>query len=103
MIEIEKSINKKNEWEKWRLCMRKGMLIVAAVAFFGLLYPDLCMLEDTCKVVVETANGEEEEILIPKGSELYYTLLSAKSKDIKIKSRLLEVIQSYFERNKQEE
>ncbi|HKM33767.1 MAG TPA: hypothetical protein VJY54_03385 [Lachnospiraceae bacterium] len=102
MFEIENKTKRNSRWEKWQLYIRKGMLIVAAFAFFGLLYPDLCMVEDTCKVVVETANGEEE-VLVPKGSELYYALLSAKPQDIKLKSRLLEAIQSYFERNKQEE
>lgn len=102
MIEIENRKKKNSGWDKWQLYIRKGLLIAAAFAFFGLLYPDLCMMEDTCKVVVETANGEEE-ILVPKGSELYYSLLSAKPQDIKIKSKLLETLQSFFERNKQEE
>lgn len=102
MIESDNRNEKNGLWDKVRFCIRKCMLLAAAFGFFGLMYPDLCMVEDTCKVILQTADGEEE-IIVPKGSELYYSLLSAKPQDIKIKSKLLETLQSYFERNKQEE
>ena len=98
----EISKKKNSVLKKCGIYIRTGMFVIATLAFFGLFYPDLCMLNDTCKVVVMTENGEEE-IQIPQGSELYYSLLQAKPQDIKIKSRLLEAIESYFERNKQKE
>ncbi len=84
---------------KHLLFIRKSMVILAGIACFGLFYPDLFMVNDICKVIAET--DSEEEIQLPQGSDLYYALLSAKPQDIKVKSRLLEAIQLYFERNKQ--
>lgn len=77
---------------------KKGMIILAAWGFFGLFYPELCILEDTCKVVFQTKSGEEKEISVPEGSELYYELLSAEPGEIKIKSRLFELISSLWEK-----
>lgn len=82
---------------------KKGMVILAAAGFFGLLYPDLCMLEDTCRLVYLTDGGEEKEISIQKDSELYYKLLSAEPEEIKIKSRLWEIISNLFEKDECEE
>lgn len=80
---------------------RKSAVVLAAVGFFGLLYPELCMLENTCKVVYLTEKGEEQELDVPKGSELYYQLLSAEPEEIKIRSRLWEVISACFEKDKE--
>lgn len=80
--------------------LKKAAAILAAVGFFGLIYPELCMLDDTCKVVYETSAGDMEEILVPKGSELYYKLLSAEREEITIKSRLLELLKACFEKDK---
>lgn len=79
--------------KKRSLIFKKGMAVIAAFGFFGFLYPDLCMLEDTCRVVYEEAFGTED---VPTGSELYYQLLQAKPEEIKIKSRLLELISELF-------
>lgn len=83
------------------LIWKKGVVILAALGFFGIFYPELCMLEDTCKVVYETAAGEKQEISVPEGSELYYKLLSAEPEEIKIKSRLFEILSAYFEKDKE--
>lgn len=82
------------------LICKKGMILLAAWGFFGIFYPELCMMEDTCKVVYQTDSGEEEEILIPEGSELYYKLLSAEPGEIKIRSRLLQAICNFLEKDK---
>ncbi|MCH5274663.1 MAG: hypothetical protein J1E65_02395 [Lachnospiraceae bacterium] len=78
------------------LWLKRGMAVLAALSFFGILYPQLCVLEDTCKVVYQNASGEMEEITVAEGSELYYQLLSAEPEEIKIKSRLWELISAYF-------
>lgn len=78
------------------LWWKKGMAVLAASSLFGILYPQLCVLEDTCKVVYQNASGEREEITVPEGSDLYYQLLSAEPEEIKIKSRLWELISTYF-------
>lgn len=87
--------------EKINLIWKKGMVILAAAGFFGLLYPELCMLENTCKAVYLTKDGKEEEICVPEGSELYYKLLSAEPEEIKIRSRLWDTISAYFEKDKE--
>ena len=48
----------------------------------------------TCRVVYDTEHGGEAEVT--EGTELYYSLLSAKPEDIKIKSGLLEWLSRYF-------
>lgn len=87
--------------KKAALWWKKGMAILIAWSFFGVLYPQLCILEDTCKVVYQNALGEMEELTVPEGSELYYQLLSAEPEEIKIKSRLWEFISSYFVKDKE--
>lgn len=84
-----------------KLIGKKTVWVIAALGFFGLFYPELCMLEDTCKVVYSTSEDEQAEILMPEGSELYYKLLSAEPEEIKIKSRLLEMLSTYFEKDKE--
>ncbi len=84
-----------------KLVWKKTAAIIAALGFFGLFYPELCMLEDTCKVVYSASDGEKGEILTPEGSELYYKLLSAEPEEIKIKSRLFELLSAYFEKDKE--
>ena len=86
--------------KKAALWWKRGMAVLIAWSFFGILYPQLCILEDTCKVVYQNAAGETEEITVPEGSELYYQLLSAKPEEIKIKSRLWEFISAYFVQDK---
>ena len=81
-----------------RIFLKKSGAVLAAVGFFGLFYPELSMLENTCKVVYLTEKGEEEEWNVPEGSELYYKLLSAEPEEIKIRSRLWEIISAYFEK-----
>lgn len=85
----------------FRQICKKGAAILMAVSFFGIFYPELCMLEDTCRVVYLNAAGEEEEALVPKGSDLYYKLLSAEPEEITIKCRLFEVLSAYFEKDKE--
>lgn len=70
--------------------LRSVAVTVAMIGFLGFLYPDLCITEDTCRVVYVTEDGKEEEIPVEEGSELYYQLLSAEPKEIKMKSRLFE-------------
>lgn len=83
--------------KKKEIFIRKSLLVLAAWGFFGLFYPELSLLEDTCRIVYENKAGKEEEIVIEPGSELYYKLLSAKPEEIKIKSRLWEWISSLFD------
>lgn len=86
---------------KKTLIIKKGLAALAAVAFLGFLYPELCMLEDTCRVVYYDADRVREDVVIPRGSELYYKLLQAEPEEIKIKSRLWEALVAYFEKDKE--
>lgn len=81
---------------KQKICLlwKKSLVLLAALGFFGLLYPEFCIFEDTCRVVYDTEHGGEAEVT--EGTELYYSLLSAKPEDIKIKSGLLEWLSRYF-------
>ena len=86
---------------KAALWWKRGMAVLIAWSFFGVLYPQLCILEDTCKVVYQDASGKTEEITVPEGSDLYYQLLSAEPEEIKIKSGLWEFFRTYFIKDKE--
>ncbi len=81
--------------------IKKGLIVLAAAGFLGFLYPELCMLEETCRVVYYNADEEMESISVPRGSELYYQLLQAEPEEIKIKSKLWETLVAYFEKDKE--
>lgn len=81
--------------------LKKSLVALAAAGFLGFLYPELCMLEDTCRVVYYNADEEQETIAVPRGSELYYQLLQAEPEEIKIKSKLWETLIAYFEKDKE--
>lgn len=83
------------------MMLKKGLVAFAAAGFLGFLYPELCMLEDTCRVVYYSADEEKESIAVPRGSELYYQLLQAEPEEIKIKSKLWETLVAYFEKDKE--
>ena len=76
--------------------MKRLAATIAAIGFLGLLYPEMCMLNDTCKVVYYSEDGTERVMEIEEGSELYYDLLSAQPKEIKVKSRFLEWLSSIW-------
>lgn len=67
-----------------------------AIGFLGFLYPDVCMLDDTCRMVYRAEDGTEQYVYMEEGSEMYYQLLSAEPEEIKIKSRLLEWLSSLW-------
>ena len=83
--------------KKKEMFLRKSLLVLAAWGFFGLFYPDLSLIEDTCRIAYENEAGGEEVLEAKRGSEIYYGLLAAKPEEIKIKSRLWEWISSLFE------
>lgn len=85
---------------KKQKAVREGLMILAAAGFLGFLYPELCMLEETCKVVYYDKDKKQQEAELPRGSELYYQLLQAKPEEIRIKSRLWETLLSCFEKDK---
>lgn len=37
-----------------------GIILFAAMGFWGMIYPDLCFTEDVCSVVCEETEGAEE-------------------------------------------
>ena len=84
---------------KWKV--RKAMWLIIAFGWWGVLYPELTLTEDTCRIVWVTEE-EREEWEADSDVEKYYKLLSADPKKIKIKSRLLEILAGYLEKDKEE-
>lgn len=76
--------------------IKKGIWLLAALGWWGVLYPELSLTKDTCRIVW-TEDMQEEEL---SQTQIYYRLLSAEPEQIKIKSRLLEILASYFEKDK---
>ena len=76
--------------------LKRIALTMIAIGFLGFLYPDICMNDDTCRMVYRDNEGKEQVVYVEEGSEMYYQLLSAEPEEIKIKSRLLEWLVSIW-------
>lgn len=68
--------------------MKILLMLPALAGWCGFLYPDMVFPEGTCKAY--TAAGEEKETL--SGKAFYEELLQAKPGQIRIKSRLWELL-----------
>lgn len=77
--------------------IKKGLWLLAALGWWGVLFPELSLTRDVCRVVRSDDMQPEEEL---SQTEIYYRLLSAEPEQIKIKSRLLEILAAYFEKDK---
>ncbi|MBD5460135.1 MAG: hypothetical protein HDR26_04225 [Lachnospiraceae bacterium] len=77
--------------------IKKAIWLLAALGWWGVLYPELSLTQDTCRIVWTEDMQPEEEL---SQTQIYYRLLSAEPEQIKIKSRLLEILASYFEKDK---
>ncbi len=73
------------------------------VSWWGLLYPELLVTPDTCRVVCE--EDAEEEVLAEaqqlSPEELYQTLLEADRQQIRYRSRLLELLRELLEKRQE--
>lgn len=90
---IKKSIKKniKRLWQKacCNLRIRAAAVGALALAWWGLLYPELCFTENTCVKLV-TAQGQELMEKEKDRLELEMEVMSATGDEIIIRSRLLE-------------
>ncbi len=62
-----------------------AMAVLVTVSWWGVLYPHLGMIEDTCKIISET--GESRML---QSVEEYFDMLQAGPGKVQIKIRLLE-------------
>ncbi len=73
-----------------RKILETGIMIAAAYGFFGFVYPELCLIEDTCKIVIEQGtDGPDRDI---GNVDLLREISSVPPEKIRIKSRLLEYL-----------
>lgn len=79
---------------------RTGILAVMAMGFWGILYPELCMTRDTYQIVYELKDAyanvltaEQIEAIEQEETGIYYDILEASPKQIKLRSRILTEIQ----------
>lgn len=80
-----------------KIRIKKTMWIIFALGFWGVLYPELTLTEDTLRIVWEDGK-EQEEWERESATKIYYDLLQAEPKQIKIKSRLLEILAGLLEK-----
>lgn len=80
-----------------KIRIKKTMWIIFALGFWGVLYPELTLTEDTLRIVWEDGK-EQEEWERESAAKIYYDLLQAEPKQIKIKSRLLEILAGLLEK-----
>ncbi len=75
--------------------IKKMILLMSAVCFFGIFYPEFCLLPDTYRVIYEDGEGTEYEM---ESKELYYELLAASPEEITVKFKLWESIKQLWEK-----
>lgn len=84
---------------KNRFRIKAAICVCLYACWWGLLYPELVVNPDTCRVVDEET---EEEILSQGGQMsaglLYQALLEAERDQIRYRSRLLELLEQLFEK-----
>ena len=81
---------------------KQCLWICGACVIWGLFFPDFAFTPDICKTVYEDAEEElsEEEI---NGNEMFYRLLQAEPEEIRIKSRLADVLEAFWKRIRNDE
>lgn len=80
-----------------KLKIKKAMWLILAFGWWGVLYPEFTLTEDTFRIVWVTEKAPEdwEE---ESATEIYYDLLQAEPGQIKIKSKLLEFLAGLLEK-----
>lgn len=73
--------------------------ICAAIGWWGVLYPEFTLVEDTYRIVVYDESTDELRIVEPdayQGDSVYYEMLEAAPEQIVYKSKLLEEARRLF-------
>jgi hypothetical protein len=63
----------------------------AVLGIWGLLYPELTMTTDVCRVVDESGKAVSD-VSVRQGYELYRDILNADKGHVRVKSRLYEIL-----------
>ena len=69
------------------------LVLCMAAGWWGILYPQLTLNADTCRVVTE----DGEQILSADGTAVYKDMLNADRTQLRFRSRLMEEILSYLD------
>ena len=75
----------------WRMSLQILMTLCALWGWWGMLYPEFTLTEDTYRVVYEEDDAEES----PR--ELYRRLLQAPKGQVRFRSKLLLQLQKWME------
>jgi len=82
--------------------MRAILTICAALGWWGVWFPELAVWTDAVCVIPEkkemSVQWEENVVEYKSVSDIYKGLMQADKEQIRVKSRLLEIICSYFEK-----
>ncbi len=80
-----------------KLKIKKAMWLIFAFGWWGVLYPEFTLTEDTFRIVWLNEE-EQEEWDKESATEIYYDLLQAEPNQIRIKSKLLELLAGLLEK-----
>ncbi len=86
--------------KKIRAGIKMALCVSAALGWWGVLYPELVLTTDTCRVCSENEQKEKytQDGSIPSaGQDIYWGLLGADREDIHFRSRLLEEWNKFME------
>lgn len=83
--------------------IRVLLCICAALGWWGLLYPELAMTEDTYRIVDENGivcEGKEGEAWNPDSS-IYWKVLGADSSQVRLRSKLFDSLKAFTEHRRE--
>lgn len=84
---------KRNEW---RVSLQIMLTLCALWGWWGMLYPEFTLTEDTYCVVYEES-AEEEDAVEDSPRELYRLMLHASKGQLRFRSKLLIQLQKWME------
>lgn len=75
-----------------------GMLLFAAMGFWGMIYPDLCFTQDVCEICIDEEECSEDEPADEEGEgfvpDVFTRLCMAEPEQIQVKSRFVEMFKT---------
>lgn len=88
--------------KKKRFELRSFLCVCAALGWWGFLYPQLTLTQDTYKIVYEDEAQQEprEKEEWDFDSDIFEKILGAKEGKIRLRSKLFTMLEAYFKERK---
>lgn len=71
--------------------LETGIILFAAMGFWGMIYPDLCFTQDVCAVYTYEDEAEQKDREIAY-ADIFTRICEAEPEQIRVKSKFMEFI-----------